>query len=39
MEYETVDSEMQQENNTIYSPNFQNNGNVEAPYQITKYYG
>ena len=39
MEYETVGSEMQQENNTIYSANFRNNMNMEATYQITKYYG
>lgn len=39
MEYETVGTEMQLENNTIYSSNFQNNGNMEATYQITKYYG
>jgi hypothetical protein len=39
MEYETAGSEMQQENNTIYSANFQNKSNVEATYQITKYYG
>jgi hypothetical protein len=39
MEYQTGGSEMQQENNAMCFESFQNNGNVEATWQITKYYG